>query len=196
MKIRAALIVDRLSMAEWQKFALEYTYDYIDIRLLLNCLNTNTKRRYAKHFAYYALNIVALRTATRTLSCDIPGADVITFKSGYNGAWQTIPSGVVERVRFANIKLVIKFGRNLLRIDDRLSDFDILSFHHGDPAQYRGRPAGFYELYGNHSRIGIIVQRLSNTLDGGAIFLAVTVRYIIILINEALKSSIPYLVFY
>ena len=32
---------------------------------------------------------------------------------------------------------------NLLRIDENLKLPPILSFHHGDPSKYRGRPAGF-----------------------------------------------------
>ena len=171
MKMKAALIVDGLSLAEWQKCALEDASDYLDIGLVLNCLNTVTKRRYVKNFAYYLLNMFTLKIAARRVPCDIAGIEVIHFKSIYDGAWQSIPSSVVQRLKSENIKLVIKFGMSLLRIDEELSDIDIFSFHHGDPEQYRGRPAGFYELYNNDKRIGIVVQKLSNKLDAGTIFI-------------------------
>jgi methionyl-tRNA formyltransferase len=43
----------------------------------------------------------------------------------------------------------------------------VLSFHHGAPAGYRGRPAGFYELLEGADHLGVMVQRLSNRLDAG-----------------------------
>ena len=35
---------------------------------------------------------------------------------------------------------------NLFKINKKLINLPILSFHHGDPSKYRGRPAGFYEI--------------------------------------------------
>jgi len=67
--------------------------------------------------------------------------------------------------------LIIKFGMNLLTIPDDIDvKFGVISFHHGDPEKYRGRPAGFYEVMNNEDCVGIIVQRLSNNLDGGEIY--------------------------
>jgi hypothetical protein len=60
---------------------------------------------------------------------------------------------------------------NLLIIPENLkSRFGVLSYHHGDPTKYRGRPAGFHEILNNEDKVGIIVQRLSNKLDGGDIY--------------------------
>ena len=36
---------------------------------------------------------------------------------------------------------------NLLKINNDNKHLHILSFHHGDPRKYRGRPAGFYEIF-------------------------------------------------
>ena len=57
----------------------------------------------------------------------------------------------------------------LLRIEDEYQQLPILSYHHGDPSSYRGRPAGFYEIFNGEKTTGIIVQRLSNELDAGVI---------------------------
>ena len=91
------------------------------------------------------------------------------FKSEYAGVWQTVPNDVITRLKKDKIKLVIKFGMNLLRISEELEEFDIMSFHHGDPKEFRGRPAGFYEIHLGSKKIGAIVQILSNNLDGGKI---------------------------
>jgi hypothetical protein len=170
MKINSALIVDNLSISNWQNSALDFASDCLNIKLILNCTNTNLQRFYSRHFAYYVLNVVSLKNRqTRRVPCDIPSAEVINFESGYNGIWQTIPVTVACIVKSKDIKLVIKFGMSLLKIDDSISNLDILSFHHGDPERYRGRPAGFYEVYNNDKAVGIVVQKLSNTLDAGKI---------------------------
>ena len=59
---------------------------------------------------------------------------------------------------------------NLLRVSDEISHYHILSYHHGDPSKYRGRPAGFYEILNGEKSIEIIVQRLSNELDAGDVY--------------------------
>lgn len=57
---------------------------------------------------------------------------------------------------------------NLLRNPNTLrAKYGVLSFHHGDPTAFRGRPAGFYELIQNANEVGAVVQELSNQLDAG-----------------------------
>jgi hypothetical protein len=171
MKIKAALIVDNMSIAGWQRQALDEITDLVDVRLVLNCRNTRTKKRFAKHFLYYAVNVLWLRSAlTRSVPVE-PGdaAQVVSFDSDYEGMWQRLPADMVEQIRRHDIRLVIKFGMSLLRVGPDIEDLDILSYHHGDPEHYRGRPAGFYEILDHADKVGIIVQRISNTLDGGEI---------------------------
>jgi hypothetical protein len=174
MKINSALIVDNLSISHWQNSAIGLASDCLNIELILNCINTTSQRFYSRHFAYYVLNIISLKNRqTRRVPCDIPSAEVINFESGYEGSWQTIPLAVARIVKSKDIKLVVKFGMSLLKIDDSISDLDILSFHHGDPERYRGRPAGFYEVYNNDKAVGVVVQKLSNKLDAGKILVRV-----------------------
>src|SRR5690606_39167207 len=168
MKIKAALIVDNMCIAEWQRQALEEAADLLDIRLVLDCRNTRTKKRLGKHFLYYVVNFLCLQSAlTKMQPFRHESAEVVSFGSLYEGAWQRIPAEVAERIRAEDIKVVIKFGMSLLRVGPEIADLDILSYHHGDPEHYRGRPAGFYEIDDYADKVGIIVQRISNTLDGG-----------------------------
>ncbi|MGU1833025.1 glucosamine inositolphosphorylceramide transferase family protein [Pseudomonas aeruginosa] len=170
MKIKAALIVDDLSLSEWQKRAIEDSSEYLDIQLVLSCRNSATKKSVIKHCGYYFLNILSLKNdMTRRVQLDSRGSEVIHFDSDYEGAWQRIPEDVCARILDKGIKLVIKFGMSLLRIDGGLQRLDILSYHHGDPEYYRGRLAGFYEIYENADSVGIIVQKLSNKLDAGEV---------------------------
>ncbi|MFM7494014.1 MAG: hypothetical protein ACKO2A_08925, partial [Acidimicrobiaceae bacterium] len=66
--------------------------------------------------------------------------------------------------------MIIKFGMNLLKDpQDIPSKYGVLSFHHGDPSEHRGRPSGFYELLTGANHVGAVVQQLSNKLDAGTI---------------------------
>ena len=169
MKLRAALLVDSLRLCKWQKDALSEVTDLLDVALILNCTNTVTKKKPFRHAGYYALNLVSIRSRlTEKEEVEFGDVEVIDFASRYSGAWQHIPDHVIDALRANGIGLVVKFGMSLLRIDN-LDGLDVLSFHHGDPRYYRGRPAGFYEMCDGARSMGMIVQKLSNVLDAGEV---------------------------
>jgi hypothetical protein len=170
MKVRAAIILDNLALSKWQLDALNEASDLLEVTTILNCKNTTTKKRPVKNFLYYLINAASLKNhLTRKTPYHITNENVIDFDSEFEGAWQRIPKDVVQKLKQDNISLVIKFGMNLLRINSHLEGLDILSFHHGDPSKYRGRPAGFYEILNHEKTSGVIVQKLSNKLDAGEI---------------------------
>lgn len=168
--LKAALILDNLKLAAWQKAALEEASDILDIKLVLNCKNTKTQKSFVKHSLYYSLNVFTLKNSlTKRSTYHVSDEEVLDFDSIYNKNWQSIPESVSKRLDDEQIEVVIKFGMSLLRIDDSLEKLPVLSFHHGDPSKFRGRPAGFYELLHNEEKSGLIVQRLTNKLDGGKV---------------------------
>ena len=83
---------------------------------------------------------------------------------------QSLPKNVIKKLKSQNVNLIIKFGMNLLNIDKHTSGLSILSFHHGNPSKYRGRPAGFYEILNDEKKVGTIVQNITNKLDAGKIY--------------------------
>lgn len=169
-KLKAALILDNLRMGKWQKDALEQACDILDVQLILNCKNTKTKKYLVKNFSYYLLNILALKNdMTKRSNYKVSNETVLDFDSIYVKNWQSLPKNVSEQLIDQKIDVVIKFGMSLLKIDERLNEIPVLSFHHGDPSKFRGRPAGFYELLYNEEKSGLIVQKLTNKLDGGEI---------------------------
>ena len=169
-KLRVALILDNSGITKWQRDALDEAQDLVDIRLILNCTNTRTKKRVLKHFLYYILNIFTLRNHfTKRSVFESVGIKVIPFECRYEGGWQSIPKEVSIQLKDNKIDVVIKFGMSLVRIDNHLENIPFLSFHHGNPSSYRGRPAGFYELLHNEEKSGLIVQKLTNKLDAGEV---------------------------
>ena len=172
MKIPIAIIIDNCSLESWQQESINFISQYVDIRLVLNCQNTHNKKNLFKHFIYYLINFFSLKNRSTAKVKFINDNDIqcLSFNSIYKGSWQSIPHDISKVIASKEIKLVLKFGMSLLTIDKSLEQFDILSFHHGDPEFYRGRPAGFYEILNDADKTGIVVQKLSNELDAGVVF--------------------------
>ena len=143
-------------VAEWQRRALAQL-SAADELVLLACTNTHLPRSALRHPLYYALNLLTVRNAlTRSvplgkLAAKI--ADRIEFASDYDGAWQVLPGAVTARIAAERPAAIIKLGMGLLRVPADLA-IPILSWHHGDPEHFRGRPAAFWELRHSRATIG------------------------------------------
>jgi len=85
-----------------------------------------------------------------------------------SGLSYTYDDSDLKKIKSANLKLIVRGGRGILRGKILTSCPDgIISFHHADNDVNRGGPAGFWEVYKKHPRTGFIIQRLSEQLDGG-----------------------------
>jgi len=174
-KLKACLIVDSESIARWQYLALELSLrTQITICGVIYCQNTFSKRRSIRHSFYYLLSLASIRNRwTKAVNWNTllsPSTPVHEFHAETIGSWQLIPDETKSIMASWTPDVVIKFGMNLLRDPDSLAvKYGVISFHHGDPATNRGRPAGFYELLHLHLHAGIIVQKISNKLDAGEI---------------------------
>lgn len=173
-RIAAALIVAGTTLAAWQASALERCADLLDIRCVLIATGEARARPDPLYLVYQALRATILRSAEeRPVPLDAsvdPGTPRIHFAPVPDGSWQRFPSGLAAQTQSLGVVVAIRFGMGLIRDPDDLGlRHGVLSFHHGDPATFRGRPAGFYELAERNPVVGTIVQRLSNRLDGGRI---------------------------
>lgn len=74
----------------------------------------------------------------------------------------------VNAVREANLDVLFRFGFRIVRgeILDAVR-CGVWSFHHGDNREYRGGPPLFWEIYERNPISGTILQRLTDSLDGG-----------------------------
>ncbi|MFC7203392.1 hypothetical protein ACFQJC_07695 [Haloferax namakaokahaiae] len=82
--------------------------------------------------------------------------------------WNVLPDGVVDEIGTTDV--AIRFGFGMLK-GDVLSapTYGVLSYHLGDVRTYRGQVGGFYEFINDEDEMGITLQRLTETLDGGEI---------------------------
>jgi len=174
------LLIDGDTIHEWQRRAIEML-PLSDRIAVFSCTNTRLKRHLGKYWLYYGLNMVAVRNPlTRRVAVGDLGGRITSFQSfesEWDGNWQKLPQHVEQSMIAIGAIAVVKFGLGLMRVPDSLK-IPILSYHHGDPDHYRGRPAGFYEMTDNAPRIGQIVQSISNKLDAGEVLAFAETRVI------------------
>lgn len=171
--MKIGVIVDGMNVARWQARALRELACADEIVLYNNRAPAPARRRLANAL-YYALNLFTVRNPL-TRAVPLGGDDprivrIVDFEAERDGAWQRLPEALLGEIAGDRPAAIVKFGLNLLRVPgpDRLAA-PILSYHHGDPELYRGRPAGFWELLHGRRTMGQMVQILSNRLDAGAV---------------------------
>lgn len=76
----------------------------------------------------------------------------------------------IETIKNHQLDFVLRFGFNIIKGDIlTAAKYGIWSFHHDDEMEYRGGPPGFWEWLHDNPRNGIILQRLTESLDKGYI---------------------------
>lgn len=205
--MRIAVIVDKGALQRFARDTLDAVEGIGEVAVF-SCSNTRLPKRWLLHGAYYALNLLSIRNP---FSAYVPVGSgkkqiskTIEFASDYDGAWQRLPPNIIAALNSGRFDLILKFGMGLLRVppEDQLN-VPILSYHHGDPDKYRGRPAGFWEIADGAPVMGQMVQAIGNRLDAGRVLayaetkvmpwsyratLMASYRHSPLIINEAIRN--------
>lgn len=170
--MRVGVLIDGGRIARWQADALLAIAERSEF-LFYDCANSRSARRWLAHGLYYLLNLISIRnsrTAQMPVPPELATAGIKRFTACRDGAWEELPADVLEQIKRDAPDVLVKFGMGLLRVPPPEDlPAPILSYHHGDPRKFRGRPAGFYELLSGEPVMGQVVQILSNRLDAGAV---------------------------
>lgn len=101
---------------------------------------------------------------------EITNCDEIVVKPRETKFSDYISPEDVEKIKTQNIDVFVRLGFRILRGGIlKASKYGIWSFHHGDNSVNRGGPAGAWEVLENWDTTGVILQILSENLDGGTI---------------------------
>ena len=74
----------------------------------------------------------------------------------------------LKKIEKYNVDIFIRMGFRILSGGIlKVAKYGIWSFHHGDNKVNRGGPAGFWEVLENWTETGVILQILTENLDGG-----------------------------
>ena len=169
----AALLLDpSFKLKQWQLESIsqvvhDFKYLYV---VSTSCQEKQKRILKSKYIAYYLLNILSIRKKKVILPYTLINNLEIRFLevTHIGSNWFGFTKGSIDIISADSPEYIFKCALGLIKIDPLLTT-PILSFHHGDPSLYRGRPAGFYELMTGRQTVGQIVQVLSNKLDSGKI---------------------------
>ena len=80
----------------------------------------------------------------------------------------------VAAIRAQELDFIVAFlGYDILRGDIlEAARYGVWSYHMADPARYRGAPPGVWEIYESAPTTGVVLQRLTDRLDGGIVLRA------------------------
>jgi hypothetical protein len=80
------------------------------------------------------------------------------------------PDDVLDKIRAKDLDVLLRFGFNILHGEIlNAARYGVWSYHHGDNEFYRGGPSHFWELREGAALSGVILQVLTEDLDGGLV---------------------------
>ncbi len=101
----------------------------------------------------------------------------INLPCRFKGHFKDFDDAAVAFIRESGAELLIRLGGRGIYRGEILSatSAGMVSIHHGDNRFYRGGPPGFWEVMNGAECCGYVVQRLTETLDGGGVLARGTV---------------------
>ena len=101
------------------------------------------------------------------LTQDIPTIFCTPVIRGISSYFEEID---IQEIRNQNLDFILRFGFDIVRGEVlNTAKYGIWSFHHDDERIIRGGPPGFWEFMKKIHNNGVILQRLTNTLDKGIV---------------------------
>ncbi|NVJ47560.1 MAG: hypothetical protein HWE07_10545 [Cytophagia bacterium] len=98
---------------------------------------------------------------------NLPELTIQPIQKTYSDYFNT---DTLSQIRAHNPDVLIRFGFRILRGEIlNLAPLGVWSFHHGDPQAYRGGPPCFWEVMKQEEVTGVVLQRLNEKLDEGAV---------------------------
>lgn len=190
--IRVGVLLDSPSVQEWQLRALKALTGSDKIEVSIDLIVINSKSRQSTFYSqlqsliyeFSSYKMLIVHRKLHTIIYDKPWyrqdtpiensnifSDAKTIEcepKTAEGLGNKLPDNAINHLD--DMDLGIRFGFGILKGEALTAPkYGVLSYHHGDLTEYRGRPAGFYEYIHQRTAAGVTIQRLNETLDGGEI---------------------------
>ncbi len=112
------------------------------------------------------VDAVKIRNLQEVLS-GIPVVRVKPIQKAYSDYFEPDDIG---RIKEYGLDILVRIGFRVLRGDIfKVSRYGVWSYHHGDNRINRGGPSAFWEVVEDQPETGVVLQRLSENLDGGQV---------------------------
>lgn len=122
------------------------------------------------HYLFKPANksMVDLPSAMKKWGLDFGNISVLDCKPRQEYTSTFILDNDIETIKNQQLDFILRFGFNIVRGEIlNAAKYGVWSFHHDDEMAYRGGPPGFWEWMEDNPRNGIILQRLTESLDRG-----------------------------
>ena len=95
----------------------------------------------------------------------------IDLECRFERFYKQFPQAEIDKIKAQKVDILIRLGGPGIYKGAFLysAPLGVVSIHHGDDSAFRGGPPGFWEVIKGAVECGFIVQRLTETLDGGLI---------------------------
>ena len=101
---------------------------------------------------------------------DLENFEILSCHPLHQGISTIISNADIETIQNQKLDFILRFGFNILSGEIlKVAKYGIWSFHHDDEMVYRGAPPGFWEFMQDNPVNGIILQKLTESLDKGVI---------------------------
>lgn len=100
-------------------------------------------------------------------------AKVIEVETNREGKFgESLSEEDIREIKGLQLDFLLRFGFGILKGDVlSCTKWGIWSFHHGNEQEFRGGPAGYWEIIKNAATQGVILQQLTEKLDAGNLIL-------------------------
>lgn len=192
MSLDVALLLDGESLQEWEHRAVSHLLHENDINIDISLIVVNNKggssslgqkiKSFVTEFSVWNCFVAANMVETKLMgppwyrnqvaldqAIDLTNVEVISCTpEPADDFGNKLPDYVVTKL--SKMDVAIRFGFGILKgAALEAPTYGVLSYHHGDISEYRGRPAGFYELLHQKPTAGVTIQQLTEELDSGTV---------------------------
>jgi hypothetical protein len=176
------------SWGEWLQRVL--TGRSAGLSALLWRLYLRMDERLRRDFAtpFHPTNVQSLLAGAKVI-------DVLPLRKGNVHRFNAADTAAIKR---DSLDVILRFGFKILRGEIlSAARYGVWSYHHGDNNEYRGGPAGFWEMYERNPLTGTILQVLTEDLGGGRVIYrsyGATRSFESLLVNRYLpyRKAIPF----
>lgn len=175
MKYKFGILVDSYNLKLWQYNSLKSLLDE-GHELVLIVKNQKEKKHKIKfnNILFFVFKVFFSRASLLkeiNIATLISKTDSISCTTEKKGKYSEYFSKVdIDKIKSYELDFMLRFGFGIIRGNILNSaKHGVWSFHHGDEQKYRGGPYCFWEIFNNEPYTCAILQRLTDTLDGGIV---------------------------
>lgn len=190
--LRFGLMINSLSVEQWQYDTIKVLLDNgIKLSLVIQNNEQTPHPSFLKKIKDYPYKKLLFRVWNRfifkpkskyrtDLSDLINDVPKILCTPIIKGISTYFEDSDIQEIKNRKLDFILRFGFNIVRGEILNSaKYGIWSYHHDDERIIRGGPPGFWEFMRNIPNNGVILQRLTNSLDKGFILKRINFKTIL-----------------